>query len=222
MIRLWGGYLRYGFCLGLSNALILIFSTSLALAETKTVIAFGDSLTQGFGLPVDQGFVPQLENWLADNGVDVLVVNAGVSGDTSAGGAARIDWTLVEPADAIVINLGSNDLLRGIDPRSTRANLTAIVAASRAKGLDILLVGSFAPFNYGPDYKETYDAIFPELAEEFETPLYATFFAAFGASATDFPDLTGVVQSDGLHPNVEGVRRVVADMGPIVLDLLTN
>ena len=143
----------------------LALVTSLALpvaaaAEPLTLVAFGDSLTQGYGLPPDQGLVPQLQAWLRAQGADVTVINAGVSGDTTAGGASRIDWTLTPEVDAMILTLGGNDMLRGIDPAEARRNLDTILTATEARDLPVLVVPMLAPGNYGPDYKRDFDAMY--------------------------------------------------------------
>lgn len=217
---------RYGLAGALRNLAftIALATTSAAAAplaaQPVTLVAFGDSLTHGYGLPEEEGFVPRLQSWLRANGApDVTVVNAGVSGDTSAGGLARIDWTLSEPADALILALGANDVLRGIDPDVTRANLDGILTATDARGLPVLLAGIPAPGNYGPDYQARFDAIFPDLAAKHGAILYPNFLAGLG----DRPDLTTVgplMQPDGLHPNAAGVTAVVAAIGPAALELV--
>jgi acyl-CoA thioesterase-1 len=192
----------------------------LASAAETVVVALGDSLTQGYGLPVEDGFVPQLQAWLRAQGRDVRVANAGVSGDTTAGGRSRLDWALAEGGDALIVTLGGNDLLRGIDPAASRANLDAILAAAAARGVPVLLVPMTAPGNYGPDYKQAFDAIYPELAAEHGALLASPFLApltdADGRPADPGRDLQG----DGLHPSARGVGKIVEALGPRVLDLL--
>ncbi|MGV6838798.1 MAG: arylesterase [Planktomarina sp.] len=200
-------------------ALLCVFSPVVAGAQ-QVVIGFGDSLTQGYGLPQDQGFVPQMESWLNANGADVRMINAGVSGDTTAGGKARIDWTLAEPADAIIIAFGGNDLLRGLPPEAAKENLDYILNAATSKGLRILLVGMTAPGNYGPDYKEAFDSMYPDLAAQYDVALYPSFFAAFEGMADVPGQLGDLIQPDGLHPSAKGVQSIVAHMGPYVLDVL--
>lgn len=185
-----------------------------------TVAALGDSLTQGYGLPQGDGFVPQLEMWLKERGHDAIVINAGVSGDTTAGGLSRIDWTLTPEVDALIVALGGNDLLRGIDPASSRANLDAILARAAEAEVPALLVGMSAPGNYGADYKAAFDAIYPELAEAYGT-LYAPSFLG---ALEDLPDreaaIADFLQPDGIHPNAEGVALIVEALGPAVEDLV--
>ncbi|MEM7522322.1 MAG: arylesterase [Pseudomonadota bacterium] len=180
------------------------------------IVALGDSLTHGFGLPAEDGFVPQLEQWLRANGApEAVVVNAGVSGDTTAGGLARFEWSVGEGADAIIVELGGNDLLRAIDPAASRANLDGILAKAVARDMPTLLTGMRAPLNYGPDYKTAFDAMYPELAE-IHGALYDPFFLEGLVGA---PDL---FQADGIHPNAAGVRKLVERFGPLVLDLIAE
>lgn len=192
-----------------------------ARAETLTLVAFGDSLTRGFGLPETEGFVPQLQGWLSARGADVRVVNAGVSGETTAGGAARIGWTLEgSGADALIVTLGGNDVLRGLPPEEARANLAAILTESRSRGLPVMLVGMQAAGNFGPDYKQAFDAIYTDLAGEFGALYGGNFLGAL----TDLPDrqtaLRDLMQPDGLHPNARGVALIVEALGPEVLRLI--
>ena len=194
----------------------------IAAAEPLTLVAFGDSLTQGYGLLPDQGFVPQLQQWLRMKGADVTVVNAGVSGDTTAGGAARIDWTLTPDVDAMILTLGGNDLLRGIDPAVARRNLDAILTATDARGLPVLLVAMQALGNFGPAYKRDFDAIYPELAAKHHAMLADNFFAALMAPGTSQATFNTLMQADGIHPNADGVARIVAALGPEVLTLLKS
>jgi acyl-CoA thioesterase-1 len=209
----------YGAARRLRNgaAAIILALAAPAAAEPVTIAALGDSLTQGYGLPPEDGFVPQLERWLAAEGVAAQVVNAGVSGDTTQGGRARLDWTLTPEVDALIVNLGGNDLLRGIDPAVTRDNLDAILAAAAARGLPVLLVALRAPGNYGPDYKAAFDAIFPDLAARHGAILADSFFAPLLAAGGGFAP--GTMQPDGIHPSAAGVARVVAALGPQVKEL---
>jgi acyl-CoA thioesterase-1 len=146
------------------------------------------------------------------------VVNAGVSGDTTAGGAARLAWSLDGGAQALIVNLGGNDMLRGLDPSVARANLTQILEGAKAQGLPVLLVGMIAPGNYGAAYKAQFDAIYPDLAEAFGALLLPVYFAPI-AGLDGGIDRT-FMQADGIHPNVTGVVRIVEAMGPKVLELL--
>ncbi len=182
--------------------------------------AFGDSLTQGYGLPQEEGFVPVLERWLRERGHDVTVTNAGVSGDTTAGGLARIDWTLAEAPDALIVALGGNDLLRGLDPAESRANLAGILQAAEAAQVPVLLAGLPAPGNYGPDFKRDFEAMYVELAEEFGAIAYPDFLGPIGEKAAQGLSLGDLMQEDRIHPSAEGVRQIVAAIGPSVEDLI--
>ncbi|MDU9004974.1 arylesterase [Sedimentitalea todarodis] len=193
-----------------------------ASAEQVTIAALGDSLTQGYGLVQQDGFVPQLQGWLADNGADVVLINAGVSGDTTAGGAARVAWTLTPEVDGVIVALGGNDLLRGIDPDVSRSNLAKILAAALEANVEVLLVGMQAPGNYGPEYKETFDAIYPELAEQYDALYEESFFAGIAGETPDPSEMRGYMQEDGIHPNPDGVQRIVEVIGPRVLDLINR
>jgi len=208
----------YGAARLMGKAIVAFLLVSQAFAEPAKVTAFGDSLTQGYGLPIEDGFVPQMQDWLAEQGADVVLVNAGVSGDTTAGGAARIDWSLAEKPDAMIIALGGNDVLRGIDPKTSRANLEKILAAATSAGVRVLLVGLAAPDNYGSDYKDQFQAIYPDLANTYGTLLYENFFVGLGAPTQD--EVRQLMQADGIHPNAEGVKRIVAAMGPMVVALI--
>lgn len=191
-----------------------------AQAETVTVAALGDSLTQGYGLPPEEGFVPQLENWLETRGADVDVINAGVSGDTTAGGLSRVAWTLTPEVDAMIVTLGGNDLLRGIDPAVSRSNLSGILQAAEAAGVDVLLVGLDAPSNYGPEYETAFEGMYPDLAARHDTALYENFFAPLQAQADQMRARQRYMQPDGIHPTAEGVALIVEGIGPAVLELI--
>lgn len=194
-----------------------------AASGPVTIAALGDSLTHGYGLPPDQGFVPQLQAWLRDQGLDVTVLNAGVSGDTTAGGLARLDWTLTPEVDALIVELGANDFLRGIDPATARANLDAILTRAGDAGLPVLLIGLPAPGNFGPDYKQQFDAIWPDLAAKHGTLLVTSFFRGLATPGADpAAERERVMQPDGTHPNAEGVARIVADIGPEVAALVAR
>ena len=193
-----------------------------AAAQVPEVLAFGDSLTQGYGLMPGEGLVPQLQGWLATQGTEVQVVNAGVSGDTTAGGRARIDWSLTPGIDAVIVELGGNDLLRGLPPAAARANLDAILAAVKARGLPVLLVGLPAPGNYGPAYKAEFDAIWPALAAKYHALLLPDLLAPIAALPPEERAARGLMQGDNIHPSAAGVKLVVAALGPKVLELLAK
>lgn len=194
-------------------------SPGAAGAEPVTIAALGDSLVQGYGLANGDGFIPQLEKWIADAGLDIVLINAGVSGDTTAGGLSRINWTLSPDVDALILSLGGNDALRGIDPATVRQNLDAILAIAAARPVPVLLIGINAPNNFGPNYKAAFGAIYPELAARYATLLYPNFLQAL----VDMPDraatLASYFQADALHPNIQGVALVVQDIGPSVAAL---
>ncbi|MEO6298950.1 MAG: arylesterase [Paracoccaceae bacterium] len=191
-------------------------------AGKLTIVALGDSLTAGYGLAFGTGFVPQMQAWLVAHGADVKIANAGVSGDTTAGGVARLDWALAPGADAMIVNLGGNDLLRGLDPAQAQANLDKILAVAQAKNLPVLLVGLKSSGNFGPDYKAAFDAIYPTLSAKYKTLLFPDYFAPLKQNSDDPAALTAYLQGDGIHPNVQGVALVVDAMGPLVLQLLTE
>ncbi len=204
---------------GLHKAVILTLLLAGVAQAQQRVVAFGDSLTAGFGLPVEEGFVPQLEAWLQGQGMDVVVVNAGVSGDTTSGGRSRVGWVLGEGADLVILELGANDMLRGVAPSLARENLDAILAEITGRGIKVLVAGMLAPPNYGVAYREEFDAIYPELAEKYGVELYPFFLAGLG-QADGLVALYDLMQSDGMHPNAEGVKMIVEDMGPAVLGAL--
>lgn len=186
------------------------------------MVALGDSLTAGYGLAGDEGLVPQLEAWLRARGQDVTIENAGVSGDTTAGGLARLEWSLTPETDALIVALGGNDMLRGLAPDAAKANLEAILQRATARGLPVLLVGLAAPRNYGPEYKAEFDALYPDLAEKYDALLDPNLLAPLIADGSDPASAAPYFQSDGIHPNRQGVARIVEALGPLVLDLLAR
>lgn len=203
---------------------ILMVWASFAQAEEVVIAALGDSLTQGYGLMQADGFVPQLEAWLEAEGADVRLINAGVSGDTTAGGLSRVGWTLTPDVDAMIVTLGGNDLLRGLSPEQARSNIDGILQAAAAADVEVLLIGMEAPGNFGPEYKAQFDAIYPELAESYGTGYLASFFAGLveeGESA-DPTKLRAWFQADGIHPNPQGVKRIVTAVGPLALELIES
>lgn len=207
----------------LALSLVAAALASPAAAQQITILALGDSLTQGYGLPEEDGFVPRMEGWLRDQGHDVRVLNAGVSGDTTAGGLSRVEWSLTDEVDAMIVALGGNDLLRGIDPATSRQNLRGILEVAQSRGLPVLLIGLPAPGNYGPEYKRDFEAIYPDLSQEFDTLLVPNMLAAItGPDSSTAPGRarTDLLQPDGIHPNAEGVKRIVANLGPAVERLI--
>lgn len=203
---------------------LALAATLPATAQEVTIAALGDSLTQGFGLVQEDGFVPQLEGWLHDRGHDVSVINAGVSGDTTAGGLARVGWTLTPDVDAMIVALGGNDLLRAIPPEASRANLDGILRAAEEAGVEVLLVGMQAPGNYGPEFQQAFDAMYPELAAAYDTLHVESFLAPLTRAAEADPGaaLTSWMQADGIHPNADGVALIVEALGPEVERLIAR
>ncbi|MCB1391157.1 MAG: arylesterase [Rhodobacteraceae bacterium] len=191
-----------------------------ALAQTIRLTALGDSLTQGYGLLPGEGLVPQLEGWLRARGHDVAVQNAGVSGDTTTGGLARLDWTLADRPQAMIVALGGNDLLRGIDPAISRANLDAILARLEQDGIPALLVGLPAPGNYGPEYQAAFAAMYPEVARAHGALLVPDLLAPIAARVAEGAAPGSLFQADMIHPNPDGVTLVVEGLGPAVEALL--
>ena len=192
----------------------LAFSAS-AHAEPVEIVALGDSLTAGFGLDPGQSFPEQLETALKARGYDVTVGNAGVSGDTASDGLARLEWSVPAEADIVIVELGANDTLRGIDPTVTRKALSDILAKLTGRGQAVLLAGMFAPPNLGPNYAKTFNPIYSDLAAEYEVPLYPFFLAGVVTDAT-------LSQPDGMHPNAAGVAKIVEAILPDVEALIAK
>ncbi len=178
-----------------------------APAAPVRLLVLGDSLSSGYGLPHDEGFEAQLAAALKAHGENVSIIDGAVSGDTSAGGLARLDWTLADGADAAIVELGANDGLRGVEPAEMRANLTAILDKLAARHIPVLLAGMYAPPNLGAEYEAEFRAVFDALGKR-PGVIYDPFFLA---RVAEVPSLT---QPDGLHPNAEGVRRIVARILP--------
>ena len=181
-------------------------------AKSIKILALGNSLTAGYGLEKAYSFTSQLKEALRADGLDVLLINGGVSGDTSAGGRARLGWALSDNPDAVIIELGANDGLRGLNPSATERNLDAIIAEVKSRGIPVLLSGMRAPPNFGVEYAGEFNAIYPRLAERYDV-LFDPFFLA-GVAAD--PDLN---QADGIHPNKEGVAVIIKRLMPILRDL---
>ena len=194
------------------------------LAQPHRVITIlGDSITAGYGLPSNAALPVQLQAQMRKLGSSAIIRGAGVSGDTTAGGLARLDWTLTPAVDALIVELGANDFLRGIDPAAARANLDAILTRAGEAGIPVLLVGLPAPANYGPDYQQQFDAIWPDLAAKHGTLLVSDFFRGLVPPGADpAAERAAVMQPDGIHPNAQGVARIVADIGPEVAALVAR
>lgn len=184
-----------------------------AAARPPEVLAFGDSLTAGLGLPADEAFPARLEARLHADGLAVRVVNAGVSGDTTTGGLARLDWALADKPDLVLLALGANDMLRGTAPATVRANLDKMITRIQASGTGVLLIGMRCMSNWGADYERDFDRIYPELAKAHGVPLYPFFLEGVAMD----PQLN---QPDGLHPNASGVAIMVDRIAPLVARLL--
>jgi acyl-CoA thioesterase-1 len=184
-------------------------------AAPPRLLVLGDSLSAGYGLPHEQGFEVQLQQALRAHGRDVTIIDGAVSGDTSAGGRARLDWALGDGADAAIVELGANDGLRGLDPKDMEANLTAVLDALAAKHIPVLLTGMYAPPNLGPDYQAAFRAVFDRLGQR-PGVLYDPFFLQ-GVAAVD-----ALNQADRMHPNPEGVKHIVARILPLVEKLLSE
>jgi len=214
--------LRYGACAWFVNVLtIALMVLSLVLAPNPAaadpaeirVLALGDSLTAGYGLPAGQGFADQLERALRAKGVKARVLNAGVSGDTTAGGLARLDWALGDKPDVAIVELGANDMLRGLDPKAAESNLDKILGRLKRAGVPALLAGMRSLTNWGADYAERFEKIYPSLAARYGIELYPFF-------------LEGVIQvpalmlQDGLHPNARGISVIVERILPQVERLI--
>ena len=204
----------YGLYVVLVNVWLAIGQPIWA-ADPPVILALGDSLTAGFGLAQPDSFTVQLEAALAKAGTVAKIKNAGVSGDTSAGGRARLAWALAEKPDAVMIELGANDGLRGLNPKRTEANLDAIIAMAKAQGLPVLLTGMRAPPNLGVEYGEEFNSLFARLARKHEVLFYPFFLEGVAALPT-------WNQADGIHPNGQGVAEIVRRLVPIVEKLITQ
>src|SRR5664279_635968 len=194
---------------GTVNAQSSIASEAKANDKPIKMLVLGDSLSAGLGLPAAAAFPARLQKALKDRGVDVDMINAGVSGDTSSGGRDRLDWSIPEGTQAVIVELGANDALRGIDPKITRTALTDIVSRLKGRGIAVMLCGMLAPPNYGSDYADRFNSIYPDLAKAFDVPLYPFFLAGVAADAK-------LNQADGIHPTAEGVDIIVKNMLPTV------
>ena len=212
------GISGYGTLRRFINITVLTLITMLALhapvyAAERRLMVLGDSLTAGYGLPSAQAFPVRLEAALRARGIAVTVLNAGVSGDTTAGGLARLDWSLADKPTHAIVELGANDMLRGLDPAQAKRNLDQILTRLRKEKLPVLIAGMLASRNLGADYQSRFDAMYPDLAKQHDVALYPFFLDGV---ATD-PALN---QSDGIHPNARGVDIIVERILPAVMTLL--
>ncbi len=202
---------------GIVAAATLLFApvSAPAAAHVPVIVDFGDSLTAGYGLMPDEAFPVRLEAWLRRHGIAARVVNAGVSGDTTTDGLARLDWALADKPDLVILALGANDALRGIDPATVRDNLDKMIDKIAAAHAKVLLLGMLAPPNWGEAYDRAFDRIFPDLAHAHRVALYPFFLEGVAMK----PDLN---QPDGLHPNARGVAVLVGHIGPVVAGLVAG
>jgi acyl-CoA thioesterase I len=189
--------------------LVMLLGVLPSRAEPVTILALGDSLTAGLGLDAPQAFPARLEAALKARGKDVVVINAGVSGDTTAQGAARLDWALTDEVDAVLVALGANDALRGLPPEQAEAALDDILGKLRARSLPVLVLGMRSPPNLGPDYAAAFEPMFARQAEKHGAKLYPFFLEGVAAEAA-------LNQPDGIHPNAAGVDEIVKRVLPDV------
>ncbi len=194
-------------------ALAQASSAPAPVAAPRRLLAFGDSLTAGYGLAPEDTIPVKLQARLQADGFKVNVANGGFSGDTSSGGLARVKWVLADHPQYALIEFGANDALRGLDPQLTRANLVKILDSMKSSGVRVLLIGMRAPANWGPDYEQAFDSIYPDLAKQYGVPLYPFFLDGVALDP-------GLNQPDGLHPNADGVDVIVARIAPAVEKLL--
>ncbi|WP_445082814.1 arylesterase [Chelativorans sp. YIM 93263] len=193
--------------------LLLLMAAPATFAEPHNIVGFGDSLMAGYQLAPGEGFPEQLEEALRAEGHEVSVVNAGVSGDTTSGGLSRLDWSVPEDTDLVILELGANDMLRGLSPVETEKNLDAMLARLEERGIDVLLVGIYAAPNMGSDYQKEFNAIYPRLAEKHDVPLVPFFLDGVMGDSS-------LLLDDGMHPNAEGVQIMVENVLPALEPLL--
>ena len=184
-------------------------------ADGITLVGFGDSLMAAYNLQASEGFPARLEAALRERGHDVTIIDAGVSGDTTSGGLARLDWSIPDGVDGVILELGANDALRGLPPEKTRENLEAMIARLKERGIAVLLAGMLAPPNMGAGYETAFNAIYPDLAAKYELPLYPFFLDG----VTGNPDM---LLSDGMHPNTSGINTMVEKFVPVAEQLLAE
>jgi len=209
-------HIFYGIWLyGISFVAALLLAQAALAAQPLKILAFGTSLTQGYNLPPGTEFTVVLQQKLKAAGVNATLINAGVSGDTSSDGLSRLDWSLADHPDAAIVEMGSNDALRGIDPALTEKNISAMLAKLKAAHVPVLLLGMKAPRNLGPEYQNSFDPIYPKLAKQYDVLLYP--FVLDGVAMN--PKLN---QADGMHPNPAGVKVIVDRMFPYVMKLVAE
>lgn len=203
----WNGLIGAG--------IALVASASLAFADPVRIVGLGDSLMAGYQLDAGQSFPEKLEAALKARGHDVVIVNAGVSGDTSAGGLSRLDWSVPDDTDMVILELGANDMLRGIAPEVTDKNLTAMIERLNQRNIDVVLAGMVAAPNLGADYAAQFNPIFPKLAARYDVPLYPFFLEGVAAERA-------LLLEDGMHPNAAGVDRMVENFLPLIEGVLAD
>ncbi|MGY3078286.1 acyl-CoA thioesterase-1 [Bradyrhizobium sp. LM6.10] len=218
MVRSYGNSVRaverrYGLFMHIAVLMFALMTVAnpawAEAAKPVKLVVLGDSLSAGLGLPAQEAFPTKLKKALQTKGIDVDMTNAGVSGDTSSAGRDRLDWSVPDGTDGVIIELGANDALRGIDPDLTRTALTEIVQRLRARKIAVMLCGMLAPPNYGPDYAARFNSIYPDLAKKFDVPLYPFFLDGVAADAK-------LNQADGIHPTAAGVDIIVKNILPTV------
>jgi acyl-CoA thioesterase-1 len=195
--------------------LVLLLLPLPAWSQTITILAFGDSLTAGLGLEAHDAFPAKLEQALKTKGHDVRIINAGVSGDTSAAGRDRLEWALAEDVDAVIVELGANDALRGLPPADTAKAMDDILGILAKRGLPVMVAGMMAPRNLGPDYIAQFDPIFADVAKRYDAVFYPFFLDGVAAD----PSLN---QADGIHPNAKGVDLIVSRILPAAEELISR
>lgn len=193
---------------------LALCSPVLAQEKPMKIIAFGDSLTAGYGLAPEEAFPAKLEKRLKASGYsNVTVINEGISGDTTAGGISRLAWMLKEKPDLVILELGANDMLRGLDTKQAHDNLDSMITQIKAAGARVLLAGMKAPLNYGPEYAAKFNAIYPALAKKHDVPLYEFFLEGVALNRA-------LILEDGLHPNAKGVEVMAEKIAPSVEKML--
>lgn len=192
-----------------------MLSLASASAEPVQIVGFGDSLMAGYQLDAGQSFPEKLEEALKARGHDVVITNAGVSGDTSAGGLSRLDWSVPDGTDLVILELGANDMLRGVPPVVTEKNLIAMIERLEDRNIDVILAGMVSAPNLGPDYAARFDPIFSRLAEKYDIPLYPFFLDGVMTQSS-------LLLEDGMHPNAAGVDRMVEGFLPLIEEVLAD
>ena len=198
-----------------STTAALAATVAIATADPVKIVGLGDSLMAGYQLDPGQSFPEKLEAALKARGHDVVIVNAGVSGDTTAGGLSRLDWSVPDDTDLVILELGANDMLRGIAPQVTEDNLTAMIERLDERDIDVVLAGMVAAPNLGADYAAQFNPIFPKLAARYDVPLYPFFLEGVAAERA-------LLLDDGMHPNAAGVNRMVENFLPLIEEVLAD